>query len=87
MVKGSDPADLRKGPGTFDETPLPGVGAARPRSPGHRTTYGAPFRHIDDLSRGDRITVEMPYATFTYRVQRTRIVGARRDRGPARRRL
>ncbi|WP_324910214.1 class E sortase [Baekduia sp.] len=73
MVKGSDPADLRKGPGTFDDTPLPGVGGTSAIA-GHRTTYLAPFRHVDDLKPGDRITVKMPYATFTYRVQRTRIV-------------
>lgn len=73
MVKGSDPADLRRGPGTFDDAPLPGVGGTAAIA-GHRTTYLAPFRHIDDLKPGDRITVKMPYATFTYRVQRTRIV-------------
>jgi sortase A len=73
VVKGSDPADLRKGPGTFDATPLPGQHGTTAIA-GHRTTYLAPFRHIDDLRPDDRITVEMPYATFTYRVQRTRIV-------------
>ena len=41
---------------------------------GHRTTYGAPFRHIDELERGDRIVMRMPYGRFTYRVERTRIV-------------
>lgn len=88
MVKGSDPEDLRKGPGTFDDTPLPGVGGTAAIA-GHRTTYLAPFRHIDRLKRGDRITVKMPYATFTYRVQRTRIVdpdevGVLRDVGYSR---
>jgi sortase A len=73
MVKGADPSDLRKGPGTFDGMPLPGAGPTVAIA-GHRTTYGAPFRHLDDLKSGDRVTVEMPYATFTYRVQRTRIV-------------
>jgi sortase A len=73
MVKGSDPSDLRKGPGTFDGTPLPGVGGTTAIA-GHRTTYLAPFRHVDRLRPGDPITIEMPYATFTYRVQRTRIV-------------
>ena len=75
LVRGSDPADLRKGPGTYDGTPLPGVPGTAAIA-GHRTTYLAPFRHIDDLQPGDRITVQMPYATFTYRVQRTRIVDA-----------
>jgi sortase A len=73
VVKGSDPGDLRKGPGTFDGTPLPGLHGTTAIA-GHRTTYLAPFRHLDDLHPDDRITVEMPYATFVYRVQRTRIV-------------
>jgi sortase A len=75
LVKGSAPADLRKGPGTYDGTPLPGVPGTAAIA-GHRTTYAAPFRHLDRLRPGDRITVQMPYATFTYRVQRTRVVAA-----------
>ena len=73
VVQGTDAGSLRKGPGHYPSTPLPGkrgtVGIA-----GHRTTHGAPFRHIDDLKPGDRIVLDMPYGTFTYRVQRTRIV-------------
>ena len=73
VVEGDETDDLRKGPGHFPDTPLPGqrgtVGIA-----GHRTTYGAPFRTIDKLRRGDPIVVVMPYARFTYRVERTRIV-------------
>ena len=41
---------------------------------GHRTTYGAPFRHLDGLRRGDRLRLVTPYGTFTYRVTGTRIV-------------
>jgi sortase A len=73
VVKGSDPADLRKGPGLYDGTPFPGAPGTTAIA-GHRTTYGAPFRHIDGMRRGDRIILELPYATFTYRVQKTRIV-------------
>jgi sortase A len=73
MVKGSAAGDLRRGPGVYHQTPLPGVPGTTAVA-GHRTTYLAPFRHIDDLRRGDRITVEMPYATFSYRVEGTRIV-------------
>jgi sortase A len=73
VVEGTDTGSLRKGPGHYPETPLPGrrgtVGIA-----GHRTTHGAPFRNIDDLKRGDRVEVEMPYGTFVYRVERSRIV-------------
>lgn len=41
---------------------------------GHRTTYLAPFSHIDRLRSGDRITIEVPYGTFIYAVTRHRIV-------------
>jgi sortase A len=41
---------------------------------GHRTTYLAPFRHIDELKPGDQIVLRMPYGEFTYIVQFHRIV-------------
>ena len=73
FVQGTGTADLRKGPGHYPETPLPGERGTVAIA-GHRTTYGAPFRHIDELDRGDRIDLHMPYGDFTYRVERTRIV-------------
>jgi sortase A len=73
VVKGTGDADLRKGPGFFPETPLPGAGGTVAIA-GHRTTYAAPFRSVDDLEKGDDIVVEMPYARFEYKVERTRIV-------------
>jgi sortase A len=73
VVQGTDAADLRKGPGHYPGTSLPGVGATVAIA-GHRTTYGAPFRHVDSLEKGDRITMRMPYGRLTYRVERTRIV-------------
>jgi sortase A len=73
VVKGSSPAPLRKGPGTFDDTPLPGAHGTAAIA-GHRTTYGAPFRDIDALRRGDAVRVTMPYATIRYRVEGHRIV-------------
>ena len=77
--------DLSQGPGQFTETSLHGVGRTM-ASAGHRTTFGAPFRDIDDLRRGDPITVELPYATFRYRVFEHEIVDSDdwsiiRDRG------
>jgi sortase A len=75
FVQGTGPETLKLGPGHYMRTVLPGrrgtVGIA-----GHRTTYLAPFRHLDDLHPGDRIVLEMPYAGYTYRVTRTRIVDA-----------
>jgi sortase A len=73
VVEGTDTANLRKGPGHYPETPLPGERGTVAIA-GHRTTYGAPFRDIDDLGRGSRIFVDLPYGRFEYRVDRTRIV-------------
>ncbi len=73
VVQGTDELSLEKGPGHYPGTALPGVGRTVAIA-GHRTTYLAPFRRINELRRGDRITVRMPYGRFTYRVQRTQIV-------------
>ena len=77
--------DLSQGPGHFPQTSLPGVGRTMAIA-GHRTTFGAPFRDIDSLRRGDAITVSLPYATFHYRVFEHEIVDSEdwsiiRDRG------
>ncbi len=73
VVEGTETTDLRKGPGHYPDTPLPGEPGTSAVA-GHRTTYGAPFRDIDDLERGQRIRVDMPDGTFVYRVERVRIV-------------
>ena len=73
VVNGTDSGTLRKGPGHYPRTPLPGARGTVAIA-GHRTTYGAPFRRVDDLDKGDRIELRMPYGRFTYRVERTRIV-------------
>ncbi len=78
-------ADLSRGPGHYERTEVPGLGKTVGVA-GHRTTFGAPFRRIDDIDVGDRITLEMPYATFRYRVFQHEIVDADdwdviRDRG------
>ena len=73
FVEGTDAADLRTGPGHYPGTALPGERGTVAIA-GHRTTYGAPFRRIDQLERGDRIELRMPYGRLVYRVERTRIV-------------
>ncbi len=73
IVQGTDAASLEKGPGHYAATALPGLGQTVAIA-GHRTTYLAPFRHIDALVPGDRIVVKMPYGRFTYVVQYHRIV-------------
>jgi sortase A len=65
--------DLSRGPGRYPETSVPGLGKLTAIA-GHRTTFGAPFRHIDDLKPGDTITLKMPDGTFVYRVFKHEIV-------------
>ena len=73
FVEGTAAPDLRRGPGHYPATPLPGQRGTVAIA-GHRTTYGAPFHDVDQLRRGDRIELDMPYGRFTYRVERLRIV-------------
>lgn len=73
VIQGTDEGDLQRGPGHYPTTALPGQGRTIGIA-GHRTTYGAPFNRIDDVEVGDEITLEMPYATFTYEVTETDIV-------------
>jgi sortase A len=73
IVEGTDGGSLRKGPGHYPETPLPGIRGTVAIA-GHRTTYGAPFRDLDKLENRDELVVEMPYGRFTYEVEREQIV-------------
>jgi sortase A len=73
VVDGTDTADLRKGPGLYEQTPFPGAGGTTAIA-GHRTTYLAPFRKVNQLHGGERIIVTMPYGRFEYRVERQQIV-------------
>jgi sortase A len=76
FVQGTESETLRKGPGHYDgATALPGQGGVVGIA-GHRTTYEAPFREVDDLDAGDTITLRMPYGLFTYEVTGSRIVPA-----------
>ena len=73
VVQGTDTASLQKGPGHYTNTPIPGQPGTVAIA-GHRTTYLAPFRHIDEIRDGDEIRIEMPYAAFTYAVEKHEIV-------------
>jgi sortase A len=75
LVDGTDDASLQKGPGRDVRSYMPGQNRLVYVA-GHRTTYLAPFSHIDAIRPGDFIRIEMPYATFVYRMTRHRIVPA-----------
>ena len=76
VVAGVQTADLKKGPGHYPGTPFPGeLGNAS--IAGHRTTYGEPFRHLDDLNLGDPIIItDLLGRKFTYLVTNQQVVGA-----------
>src|SRR5680860_607420 len=73
MVEGTTTGALRRGPGHWSETPMPGLGGNFVIS-GHRTTYGGPFLRLDRLNQGDVIRVALPYVLLEYRVTRKLIV-------------
>jgi sortase A len=73
VVKGTGTSELENGPGIYPETNFPGLPGTTAIA-GHRTTYLAPFRRINELRRGQRILLEMPYARLTYVVIGSRVV-------------
>ena len=73
VVEGVGTDDLRKGPGHYPGTALPGQRGNVVVS-GHRTTYLAPFSRLDELRPGDPVIFEMVDGWYTYRVVGTRIV-------------
>lgn len=78
MVNGTGTEELEEGPGIYTRADypqrvFPGL-AGTTAIAGHRTTYLAPFRHIDELQSGDRIVLTMPYGRFVYTVTGHRVV-------------
>jgi sortase A len=73
VVQGVGREDLKKGPGHVPSTVMPGQVGTFAVS-GHRTTYGAPFFRLNELVKGDIITVISRTEIFTYSVTATRIV-------------
>ena len=73
FVEDVEVEDLKKGPGHYPETPLPGR-RGNAAIAGHRTTYGAPFNRLDELQQGDEIRVSDAVGTYIYRVIEKKIV-------------
>jgi sortase A len=73
VVEGTSVADLRKGPGHYIGTPIPGQ-FGNAAIAGHRTTYGAPFGDLDLLEPNDVITFVSLAGTFDYAVREKLVV-------------
>lgn len=73
ILQGTDLDQLRLGPGHYPATPLPGE-AGNVAIAGHRTTWGHPFRHLDQLRIGDPLVVTTVQGRFLYRVTKSFVV-------------
>jgi sortase A len=73
VVEGVNVDDLRKGPGHYPTTQMPGH-EGNSAIAGHRTTYGAPFGDLDQLVAGDEIRVVTVQGDFRYKVTELLVV-------------
>ena len=73
VVQGVSLDMLKRGPGHYPDTPLPGQ-PGNAAVAGHRTTYGAPFSGLDELDLGDPILVTTRQGRFRYEVSRKLVV-------------
>jgi sortase A len=73
VVEGVEVSDLKRGPGHYPDSPLPGQ-PGNAAIAGHRTTYGAPFNRLDELEAGDEILVTTVQGAFRYEVREQLIV-------------
>jgi sortase A len=73
VVEGVSVSDLKRGPGHYPDSPMPGQ-PGNAAIAGHRTTYGAPFNRVDELEPGDEILVTTRQGSFRYEVSETQIV-------------
>lgn len=73
VVEGVGVDDLKKGPGRYPKTRMPGE-AGNAAIAGHRTTYGAPFFRLNELTVGDPITVTTRAGKYRYEVTELKVV-------------
>jgi sortase A len=73
VVEGVTLDDLKRGPGHYPESPMPGQ-PGNAAIAGHRTTYGAPFNRVNELEPGDEILVTTLQGAFRYEVSDQLIV-------------
>jgi len=70
VVEGTDSADLRRGPGHFEGSALPGS-SGNCVIAGHRDTH---FRLLKHVRQGDKIEIETAAGALTYRVSGISVV-------------
>jgi sortase A len=73
VVEGTNTDDLRKGPGHYIGTPLPGQ-FGNAAIAGHRTTYGHPFYNLDSVKPGNEIVLTTVQGIFVYDAVKQQVV-------------
>ncbi|GAA1527264.1 class E sortase [Actinomadura kijaniata] len=73
VIEGVELSDLRKGPGHYPGSALPGEVGNFVVS-GHRTTYSAPFNRVGELGEGDQILIDTRDTQYVYEVTGRKIV-------------
>jgi sortase A len=73
VIEGVSIADLRKGPGHYPGTAMPGQIGNFVVS-GHRTTYLAPFNRLGELRDGDQILIDTRARQYVYKVTGMKVV-------------
>src|SRR5439155_23071896 len=75
LVNGTDHETLKKGPGRDPRSFMPGENRLV-YIDGHRTTYLAPFSHIDDIRPGHYVRDAMHYESVVFRPTTHQVVTA-----------
>ncbi|TDD93875.1 class E sortase [Actinomadura rubrisoli] len=73
VLRGISRGQLQKGAGHYPGTAFPGR-EGNTVLLGHRTTWLAPFRRINELRRGDPIVLRVGRTSYVYKVKATRII-------------
>jgi sortase A len=74
VLEGTTAGVLEQGPGLEADTPLPGQAGVSVIL-GRQAMFGAPFRHLNALRRGDLMQVTTGQGTFDFRVNDVRYPG------------
>lgn len=73
VLYGTSRSVLAQGPGLYEISSLPDQ-PGNVAIAGHRTTYGAWFRHVDRLQPGDYIELDYRGSTYVYQVERVWVI-------------
>lgn len=74
VMDGTSQEALKKGPGLYEQSPLPSYGNPNVCIAGHRGIYGAEFYRLDKLKTGSELFLEYDGYCFTYEFAEAKVV-------------